>query len=96
MSVVLDTPEQIAAFQALRVRRALKLDAEHGIGQRGGSIMKLAASYCGSSKRTKKGVYRDYDAWMVAAGFDSVPLKEDAEAAALKAAQKAAKVQDKA
>jgi hypothetical protein len=38
-------------------------------------MMQLAASYCGSPKRTKKGVYKDYDAWMVKSGFESVPLK---------------------
>lgn len=73
---VIDTPEGIAAFQLLRVRRALKLEVETGMSMSRGSVMKLAAQYCGSTKRTKKAVYADYDAWMVEHGFDSVPLRE--------------------
>jgi hypothetical protein len=67
----------IAAFQLLRVRRGLKLEIETTMKlSRAGSIMQLAAHYCGSTKRTKRGVYADYDAWMVSMGFDSVPLRQ--------------------
>lgn len=77
--IVLTGPEQTAAFQLLRVRRGLKLEIETGMKlSSGGSVMKLAKQYCGSIRQTKRNVYADYDAWMVAQGFDSVPLKPKA------------------
>jgi len=49
-------------FQYTRVAHALALDIK-GI-KFGGSVMNLAKSYCGSSKRTKRGVLIDYVAWL--------------------------------
>lgn len=57
--------EQTRAFQYIRVAHALALEVNTGLKVgRGGSVMVLAAEYCGSTKRTKKGVLRDYLAWM--------------------------------
>lgn len=75
MSIVLTGPEQTMAFQYLRVRAALALEIKTGmVMSRGGSIMKLAASYCGSTKRTKRAVYADYNEWLVLGGFEDKPL----------------------
>lgn len=69
--------EQTRAFQYIRVAHALALEINTGLKvARGGSVMVLAAGYCGSTKRTKKGVLRDYLAWMptVVANYEPTPL----------------------
>jgi hypothetical protein len=59
------TGEHIAVFQLLRVGHALALEINTGMKVAGGrSVMQLAAGYCGSTKRTKKGVLRDYIAFL--------------------------------
>jgi hypothetical protein len=50
---------RIAAGLGLEINTGMKLSAR-------GSIMQVAAKVCGSSKRTKKGVLKDYVAWMSA------------------------------
>ncbi len=72
-------------FQYVRVAHALALEINiPGMKvARGGSLMLLAASYCGSSKRTKKGVLRDYIAWMK----KQVPGWEPSESVAKAAAK---------
>ena len=71
---VIDTPEGIQAFQLLRVRSALSIEVKTGMKLSRGSVMKLAKSYCGSRKNTKKGVYADYNAYLVSLGFEDKPL----------------------
>jgi hypothetical protein len=61
---LLITGESIPVFQLLRVAHALSLEINTGMKFPGGSAMMLAASYCGSVKRTKKGVLRDYVAFL--------------------------------
>lgn len=70
----LTTPAELTAFQVLRVRSMLGLEIKTGMSHSQGSLMNLAKSYCGSPKRTKKGVYADYNAWLVENGFESRPL----------------------
>ena len=67
-SGLLITGVHIQVFQLIRVAHGLALEVNiPGMKvSRGGSIMQLAASYCGSSKRTKKGVLRDYVAFLKA------------------------------
>lgn len=61
------TGEHIQAFQLTRVAYALAIEVNTGLKVgRGGSLMTLAASYCGSSKRTKRGVLKDYVAFLTA------------------------------
>lgn len=77
--IVLTGPAQTNAFRLLSIRRGLKLEAETGMKLSSkGSVMNVAKDACGSPKRTKRGVYADYDKWMVSLGFDSVPLKPKA------------------
>lgn len=74
-TIALSGPEQVAAFQLLRVRAGLALEIKTGMKMsRHGSVMNLAASYCGSTKRTKAAVYKEYDAYLVSLGFESKPL----------------------
>ena len=59
------TGEHIEVFQLLRVAHALAMEINTGMKMSSaGSVMQLAASYCGSAKRTKKAVLRDYAAWL--------------------------------
>jgi hypothetical protein len=75
--ITLTGPAQTNAFRLLSVRRGLKLEIETGMKLSSkGSVMNVAREICGSSKRTKRAVFADYDAWMVAQGFDSVSLRK--------------------
>lgn len=60
------TGAHIHLFHHMRIASALGLEVTTGmkISSRAGSLMKLAAQVCGSSKRTKKGVLADYVKWM--------------------------------
>lgn len=61
------TGDHVMVFQYIRVAHGLALEINTGMSMSGrGSVMKLAASYCGSAKRTKKGVLREYVAWLEA------------------------------
>jgi hypothetical protein len=63
---VLDTPEQIAAFQLLRLRAALGFEIRAGIPVHSGvSTMNYIRGMGISTKRTKKGVYADLNAYIV-------------------------------
>jgi len=78
---VLDTKASIDAWQAMRVAAALALEINTGMKMSGrGSTMLLAASYCGSEKRTKKGVLKDYDKWLSENLPNYRPLPSIAEA----------------
>ena len=68
--VVIDTPEGIAAYRLLALRSALKLEVNTGMKRCGGiSVMQLAATACGSAKRTKKGVLADLEAFLAEKGL---------------------------
>lgn len=54
----------IDAFQVMRVAHALAIEINTGLKMSNGSVMLLAKEYCGSSKRTKRGVLIDYIAWL--------------------------------
>lgn len=58
--------ENVSVFQVLRVAAALALEINTGLKHSQGSIMNLAKAYCGSPKRTKKGVLLDYTEWLKA------------------------------
>lgn len=73
-TIILTGPDQTKAFQLLRVRSALKIECVTTMRMSRGSIMNLAAEYCGSKKRTKRGVYADYNAYLVGLGFEDKPL----------------------
>ncbi len=60
------TGEHIHLFRHLQIASALALSINTGMGFSRGSVMNVAARECGSVKRTKKGVLRDYVAWMKA------------------------------
>ncbi len=73
-TIVIDG-EHIAVFQILRVGFALRTEVRTGMKMSHGSIMNLAKSYCGSPKRTKKGVLADYVKWMESNGMNADRLK---------------------
>lgn len=54
----------VDVFQVLRVAHALSIEINTGLKMSRGSVMNLAKQYCGSSKRTKRGVLRDYVEWL--------------------------------
>jgi hypothetical protein len=68
---IMVTGEEIKVFQALRVASALGVEVSTRLTHSRGSIMNLAKQYCGSSKRTKAGVYVDYAIWL--AGYGLTP-----------------------
>jgi hypothetical protein len=74
-SGIMITGEHIAVFQILRVGFALRTEIKTGLKMSHGSIMNLAKQYCGSPKRTKKGVLADYAKWMESNGMDASRLK---------------------
>lgn len=59
MSTLTNENGGVEYFQLVRVAYALALDVK-GIPQSRGSVMNLAKKYCGSPKRTKRGVLIDY------------------------------------
>lgn len=64
-SGTLITGPEIHFFQHLRIVSGLGLEINTGMKMsRSGSVMKLAAQLCGSTKRTKKAVLSDLVAWM--------------------------------
>ena len=52
--IVLDTPDQIAAYQALATLGALRLEARTGLSHSRGSVLKLVQERYGVTARTKK------------------------------------------
>jgi hypothetical protein len=58
------TGEHIQVFHLLRTAHALALEINTGMSMGRRSTMTVAAMYCGSTKRTKKGVLRDYVAFL--------------------------------
>lgn len=63
MTTVL-TGDAITIYQDLRVAHALSIEINTGLKMSRGSVMNLAKEYSGSSKRTKRGVLRDYVEWL--------------------------------
>jgi len=64
--IVLDTPEQIAAYQALATLGALRVEAHTGLRHSRGSVLKIAQERYGVTARTKaaavielEGILRD-------------------------------------
>jgi hypothetical protein len=59
------TGPDIATFRVLQVAHGLALEINTGMRLSShGSVMNVARSMCGTSKRTKKGVLRDFIAWI--------------------------------
>lgn len=73
-AIVIDG-NSVMVFQILRVGYALRTEIKTGLKMSHGSIMNLAKSYCGSPKRTKAGVLKDYVKWMEFNGMDASRLK---------------------
>lgn len=62
---IIDTPQGIEMFRVLQVLHGLAMEINTGMSVSSrGSIMLLAREMCGTSKRTKKGVLRDYVKWV--------------------------------
>jgi hypothetical protein len=74
MTTVL-TGVAIDAFQITRVAHALSIECNTGLKMSRGSVMNLAKEYCGSPKRTKRGVLKDYVEWLklVIPGWEPAP-----------------------
>lgn len=75
-SIILDTPEQIAAFRMLAVRRGLRLEIKTGMKvRRGVNLVALANEYSGFTGRNKVKAYQALDAAMAKIpGMESAPL----------------------
>jgi hypothetical protein len=73
-AIVIDG-DSVYVFQILRVGFALRTEVKTGLKMSHGSIMNLAKQYCGSPKRTKAGVLKDYAKWMEDNGMDATKLK---------------------
>jgi hypothetical protein len=80
---ILATPAATAAFQYLRVAHALALEINTEMAMSRGSIMNLAKRYCGSPKRTKRGVLKDYVEWLPTVIPNYVPAPGEGVAKAL-------------
>jgi hypothetical protein len=63
MSTVI-TGGLLDVYQVLRVAHALSIECNTGLRMSRGSVMNLAKEYCGSPKRTKRGVLKDYVEWL--------------------------------
>jgi hypothetical protein len=76
--IVLDTPDGIAAFQAIRLYHALKIEVKTGMTHSQGSVMNhIKQNYLPDSKsRTKKAVLDEFYSYLTAVG---VLQKEAAE-----------------
>jgi hypothetical protein len=76
-TIVVTGRENVLAVRALAIRRGLKLECETGMVMSSRySTMNVAKGVCGSTKRTKRGVYADLDAWIVEnLDMPSAPLK---------------------
>lgn len=73
----IDRPEQIALFHVMQVRAALGLEIRSGMKFSNKGSLITTANQCGySDKRTKRGVYADLDALIVANGGESRPLQD--------------------
>jgi hypothetical protein len=71
------TGEHVISLRWMTIRRGLKLEIETGMKlTRGRSTLAMVQAAGVTTKRTKRGAYADLDAWMVAQGFDSVPLRK--------------------
>lgn len=68
MSIILDTPEQIAMFHLLQIRSALALEIRTGMKFGRGSLVTTAQTCGYSTKRTKRGVYDDVNALILKHG----------------------------
>ena len=53
MTIVIDTPEGIAAYQALATLGALRIEARTGLRNSHGSVLKLAQERYGVTANTK-------------------------------------------
>ncbi len=67
-NIVIDG-EHILIFQLLALQGALSIEINTGLRHSRGSTMLEAAHMCGSSKRTKAGVWIDYVAWLASYGI---------------------------
>jgi hypothetical protein len=63
MSTVI-TGALLDVYQVIRVAHALSIEVNTDLSMSRGSVMNLAKSYCGSPKRTKRGVLIDYVEWL--------------------------------
>jgi len=70
------TGEDVSRFRWVTVRRGLKLEIETGMKlSRNANPLRIVQNAGITTKRTKRAAYADLDRWMVAQGFDSVPLR---------------------
>lgn len=63
--MVIEGETNVRMYRVLQVMHGLALEINTGMKLSSrGSVMTVARGMCGSSKRTKKGVLRDYVAWV--------------------------------
>jgi hypothetical protein len=62
---IMVTDESVSLYRALALGHGLALEINTGMKLSSkGSVMLAAAAFCGSTKRTKRGVLKDYVAYM--------------------------------
>lgn len=75
-TIVVDTPEAIAAFRMLAVRRGLGFEIKTGMKMsRGANMAELAREYTKTATRNKAKLYAELDALMAKIpGIESSPI----------------------
>lgn len=74
-TIIIDTPEGIQFVRLLSFRSAMGLEIRTGMKMsRGRSVFQLAREQGLATKRSKRDVYAELDALVVAAGGESKPL----------------------
>jgi hypothetical protein len=62
VSIVIDTPDRIEAFQRLRLYYALKIEVRTGLKHSQGSVLKHLQTQYGVKARTKAGALEEWGA----------------------------------
>lgn len=62
--VVIERDEKVHWLTVIGVASGLALEIKTGLRHSRGSVMLVAKRHCGSARRTKKGVLRDYVEWI--------------------------------
>ena len=76
-TVVITGEKNIALFRLLAIRSGLSLEITTGMKRHGRPMSVIANEQMGTSLRTKRAVYKAFDAWLAENyGVESRPLKE--------------------
>lgn len=74
-AMAFDGPEAVNVFRWMMIRRMLKMEIETGMRASRFPIVPQIQAEGITTKRNKRAAYADLDAWMVAGGAESLPLR---------------------